>query len=401
MKILLGVTGCIAAYKSCEILRALQKAGADVSVVMTKAATSFVGEQTFAALSGHSVALNTFGNLDDAIVHIRLAKECDAFLIAPCTANILAKLACGIADDLLTSTALACVSPIIVAPAMNVHMYENVATQENIKKLKARGFYVLDPSSGYLACGDVGLGKLPDPQDIADATISILEKSVKNTKLLNGRKVLITSGPTIEPIDSVRFISNRSSGKMGAALALAALEAGANVEVVSGPVSAVYPREAKVVSVETAQQMLYTTENASHDADIVICAAAVADFRPAEQMEGKLKKGIDDAALCELRMVRNPDILKTLAESKKDSQVIIGFAAETSNIRENALSKLKLKNADMIVANEVGAGIAFGTDNNKAMLVTRAGVEELEMMPKIELARHIINKACNLLSHSS
>lgn len=397
MRVLLGVTGCIAAYKSCEILRALQKADIDVSVVMTKAATEFVNPQTFAALSGHPVGVALFDDPIDPIPHIRLAEACDAFLIAPCTANVVAKLAHGISDDLLTSTALACTAPIIVAPAMNVHMYENAATQENIAKLKERGFRVLDPDSGYLACGDVGAGKLPAPQDIADATLAILGRSSNEGSELKGRKVLITSGPTVEPIDAVRYVSNHSSGKMGAAIASAALSAGADVCVVSGPVSVAYPAGSEVASVGTALEMLDAAEKHAIDADIIICAAAVADYRPADPVDHKLKKGSDDASLEQVRMVRNPDILKTLAEGKRTDQVVIGFAAETDDVLANASEKLASKGADMIVANEVGHGRAFGTDDDEAMLITRDGVDELPPMPKTELATQIIRKAIDLL----
>lgn len=399
MKVLLGVTGCIAAYKACEVLRALQKAGADVQVVMTAAATEFVGPQTFAALSGHPVATTLFGDMADAIPHIRLAEGCDAFLIAPCTADVLAKLACGIADDLLTSTALACTAPLMVAPAMNVHMYENAATQANIAVLEARGVHVLTPTSGRLACGEVGAGKLPDPRDIADALLELLE--VRATRSLAGRTVLLTSGPTIEPIDAVRFVSNRSSGKMGSALARAALDAGAQVRIVSGPVAVAYPPAAQVVPVETAQEMLRAAEQEADDADVVICAAAVADYRPAEARTGKLKKGTDDGALEVVRMVPNPDILKTLAQRRRPGQVIIGFAAETEDAAAYGAQKLAAKGADMIVANEVGAGCAFGTDDDKAWLILPAATEELPLMPKAQLAQRIIARAAELLLETS
>lgn len=399
MKVLLGVTGCIAAYKACEVLRALQKAGADVQVVMTAAAAEFVGPQTFAALSGHPVGTALFGDTADAIPHIRLAEGCDAFLIAPCTADVLAKLACGIADDLLTSTALACTAPVMVAPAMNVHMYENAATQANIAVLEQRGVHVLAPTSGRLACGDVGAGKLPEPSAIAEALLALLD--ARSARPLVGRTVLLTSGPTIEPIDAVRFVSNRSSGKMGSALAKAALDAGAQVRIVSGPVTVAYPPQAQVVPVETAQEMLCAAESEAPDADIIICAAAVADYRPAEARAGKLKKGADDEALEAVRMVPNPDILRTLARGRRPGQVIVGFAAETEDAAAFGEQKLAAKGADMIVANEVGAGRAFGTDDDKAWIVLPDSTEELPLMPKVQLAQRIIARAAELLPETS
>ena len=399
MRILLGVTGCIAAYKACEILRELQRADADVRVVMTEAATRFVGAPTFAALSGHPVGLSLFDNATDPIPHIRLAEECDAFLIAPCTANVVAKLAGGIADDLLTSTALACTAPLMVAPAMNVHMYENAATQSNLATLRARGVQVLDPQSGRLACGEVGAGKLPEPSAIARAVLELAEPLA--ARALVGRHVLITSGPTVEPIDPVRFISNRSSGKMGAALAQAALDAGARVTVVSGPVSLLYPDGATVVSVESAREMLGQARRAASDAVIIVGAAAVADHRPAVSAPQKLKKGTDDAELTAIPLVANPDVLRTLATDRRPGQIVVGFAAETDQVLAHAEMKLRYKHADMIVANEVGNGKAFGTDDDKAAFVTSAGIEELPLMPKAQLAQRIITKASDLLSETS
>lgn len=399
MKVLVGVTGCIAAYKACEIVRALQKAGVEVEVVMTKAATSFVGPQTFAALTGHPVGLSLFDDTTDPIPHIRLAEGCDAFLIAPCTANVAAKLAMGIADDLLTSTALACTAPLMIAPAMNVHMYENAATQANLATLRARGVHVLDPAYGRLACGDVGAGKLPEPADIARAVLDLLHSA--DAGALAGRRVLITSGPTVEPIDPVRFVSNRSSGKMGSALAEAALAAGAQVTVVSGPVSVCYPDAASVIFVDTACQMLDAAQRCAPDADIVICAAAVADHRPANPAAHKLKKDDDDAALASIAMVGNPDILHSIAEGKRADQVVVGFAAETDEVLANAQAKLHRKGADMIVANEVGAELGFGTDDDKAAFIMRESVEELPLMAKRQLAERIIERTCNLLSEIS
>lgn len=393
MRILLGVTGCIAAYKACEVLRCLQKAGADVEVVMTAAAAEFVGPQTFAALSGHPVGMGLFGEQGDPIPHIRLGQGCDGFLIAPCTADVLAKLAAGIADDLLTSAALACPAPIIVAPAMNAHMYGNAATQANIATLKSRGIHVLDPDSGHLACGDTGPGRLPEPAVIARAALGILG----GERPLAGKRVLITSGPTVEPIDAVRFLSNRSSGKMGAALARAALEAGAEVAVASGPVQVAYPAGAEVIAVQTAQEMLEAAQAAAAGADIIICAAAVADYRPREAFGRKLKKGADDGALESIALIPNPDILAALCRDRRPGQLVIGFAAETDDVVENGRRKLASKGADMIVANQVGNGLGFGTDDDAATLITATATQELPTMPKDDLAAQVIEAAAQML----
>lgn len=391
-RVLLGVTGCIAAYKSCEVLRGLQRAGVDVQVVMTENAERFVGVATFEALSGYPVGRSLFGDDCGPIPHIELAGSCDLFLIVPCTANVLAKVAHGIADDLLTSTVLATTAPIVIAPAMNVHMYENPATQRNIEAVRARGMHVLDAASGHLACGEVGPGKLPDPDDIVRYALDILD----GVGALRGKRVLITSGPTIEPIDPVRFISNRSSGKMGAALAQAALDAGADVTVISGPVAVSYPGRLDVISVQTAQEMHDAALAHSAEADIVICAAAVSDLRPDTVFPRKLKKGADDDSLSQLRLIENPDILKVLGDRKREGQVVVGFAAETDDLLENARKKLASKHADMIVANEVGEGKAFGQDTNEAVLVTASATIELPKLSKSELARIIIEQIGDL-----
>lgn len=404
-RVLLGVTGCIAAYKSCEILRALQKGGVDVQVVMTETAKKFVGPATFEALSGFPVGCHLFEDDCGAIPHITLAESCDLFLVAPCTANVLAKLTYGIADDLLTSSALAVTAPIVIAPAMNVHMYENPATQHNIQVLRDRGVHVIDVASGYLACGDIGPGKLPEPDAIAQYALKILDSGDSSeavnltqpsesdaSKPLSGKRVLITSGPTVEPIDSARYISNYSSGKMGAALAEAANAAGADVEIVSGPVYVSYPTGSNVIYVRTAQEMHDEAVRLFENADAAICAAAVADYKPKITFDRKLKKGIDDEVLDHISLVKNPDILKELGARKRTDQMVIGFAAETDNLISNAINKLKSKNADMIVANEVGENKGFNKDTNKAALVTSTSVEELPELPKRELANRIIHK---------
>lgn len=390
--VVLGVTGCIAAYKSCEILRALQKRNVRVKVVMTQHATHFVDPVTFRALTHEKVAVDLFDDPTDPIHHISLAQEADLFLIAPCTANVMAKLAYGLADDLLSTSALATTAPVMLAPAMNVHMYENPVTQENMAKLKARGVRFIEPDAGYLACGDVGKGRLAEPDDIAEAALKVLE----GKRDLAGKRVMITAGPTEEPIDPVRFITNRSSGKMGYSIAVAAAQRGAQVTLISGPVQLDEPTDVEVVHVQTAQQMYEAANAAFKDADIAIFSAAVADVRPAHPANKKLKKGFDDAKLDNVELVQNPDILATMGK-KKDRQLVVGFAAETNDVVANGLRKLATKHADMIVANEVGHGKAFGTEGNEAWLLTEDENEHLPFMPKAELADVILDKSLQLL----
>lgn len=392
--VLLGVTGCIAAYKSCEILRGLQKAGVRVKVVMTKNACEFVGPTTFRALTHEPVAVDTFGDgPGDPIHHVSLAEECDLFLIAPCTANVLAKMAAGIADDLLSTTALACTAPIAVAPAMNVHMYEAVATQHNMQVLASRGVSFIEPGEGYLACGDVGRGRLADPADIVASVLGMLGRE----KDLEGKHVVVTAGPTVEPIDAVRFISNPSTGKMGFAIAEAALERGAVVTLVTGPVSLVDVSGAKMVCVGTACEMKAAVDEAFPSADIAIFSAAVSDFRPRTASDRKLKKGADDEALSRIELVENPDILASCGASKRAGQVVVGFAAETNDVIDNARSKLSRKKADFIVANDVSRGQGFGADSDKVTFVSASGEQHLPELGKRELADRILDKALEFL----
>lgn len=392
--VLLGVTGCIAAYKSCEILRGLQKAGVRVKVVMTKNACEFVGPTTFRALTHEPVAIDTFGDgPGDPIHHVSLAEECDLFLIAPCTANVLAKMAAGIADDLLSTTALACTAPIAVAPAMNVHMYEAVATQHNIQVLASRGVHFIEPGEGYLACGDVGRGRLADPADIVASVLHMLERE----KDLEGKRVVVTAGPTVEPIDAVRFISNPSTGKMGFAIAEAAVERGAEVTLVTGPVSLTDVPGAKMVRVGTACEMKTAVDEAFPSADIAIFSAAVSDFRPRTVSDRKLKKGADDEALAHIELVENPDILASCGTAKHAGQVVVGFAAETNDVIGNARSKLSRKKADFIVANDVSSGRGFGADSDEVAFVSASGEEHLSEMGKRELADRILDKALEFL----
>ena len=392
--VLLGVTGCIAAYKSCEILRGLQKRGVRVKVVMTEHATHFVDPTTFRALTHEPVAVGLFDEPGDPIHHISLAEECDLFLVAPCTANVAAKIAIGIADDLLTTTALATTAPLMIAPAMNVHMYEAEATQENFATLRARGVRIVDADEGYLACGDVGRGRLADVDAIVAAALDALDgRPQRATGDMEGVRVLVTAGPTVEPIDAVRFISNRSSGKMGYAIARAAQRRGAAVDLVSGPVALEAPAGVNCVPVETAASMHEAAAAAFPQADIAIFAAAVADVRPAQSFERKLKKGLDDTELSAIELVENVDILKTLAATKRADQCVVGFAAETDELLAHAQTKLFSKRADLIVANEVAGGKVFGADVNEAYLVDECGVRQLPLMTKDELADAILDAA--------
>ena len=447
--VLVGVTGCIAAYKAGEIVRGLQKAGVRVKVVMTEHGTHFVDPVTFRALTHEKVAVGLFDDPSDPIHHISLAQECDVFLIAPCTANVMAKVACGIADDLLSTTALATTATLVIAPAANVHMYEAAATQENMAMLRRRGVRFIEGGAGYLACGDVGRGRLADPAVIVRETLGLLAERVGLDALreaceqhgevpfaavmeqisavssrhpercaesasapiptdapqpgavadgaatmpagaLAGRTVLVTAGPTVEPIDSVRYISNYSSGKMGYAIAEAAAAAGARVVLVSGPVALAAPVGVEVVPVKTARDMLAAAASVFPAADAAIFAAAVADLRPANPADRKLKKGRDDAALANVPLTENPDILATLAAGKRPDQYVVGFAAETNDVLMNAHAKLQKKNADMIVANQVGDGLAFGTDNNEVWLVTEGDEVLLPLMSKRAVAERLV-----------
>jgi phosphopantothenoylcysteine decarboxylase/phosphopantothenate--cysteine ligase len=380
-KILLGVTGGIAAYKSCELIRLYQKQGADVKVIMSEAATKFVAPLTFAALSHHEVEITMF---DDSIKHIELAQWADILVIAPATANTIAKIACGIADNLLTNIILAATCPKLVAPAMNVNMYENAATRKNIHKLVQLGIQTIGPDSGYQACGDMGKGRLAALDQILDATVKILKKS-------NNRKIVITAGPTQEPLDPVRFITNHSSGKMGYALAQAAAEKGYTVKLVSGPTNIPVPSAVEIIKVKTASDMLNAVLHEIEDSDIFIGCAAVADFRSKVISRNKIKK-TDDTESLTLELVKNPDIIKEVANLHKTFTV--GFAAETTNVVEYAKSKLVKKDLDLIIANDVSdSSIGFNSDQNRVSLVFKdLSTEDLPLMNKQDLARVLIDK---------
>lgn len=390
--VLLCVTGCIAAYKSCEIARALQKAGVRVKVCMTEHATSFVGPTTFRALTREEVAVDLFDNPSDPIHHISLAKEPDVVLVAPATANVVAKVAHGQADDLLTTTILATDAPVVVAPAMNVGMWQAEATQKNIATLEQRGFDIVRPATGYLACGDTGEGKLADVDDIVARTLVALETS----QALAGERVLITAGGTREAIDPVRYIGNRSSGKMGHALARAARAMGAEVTLVTASTQLSIPFGVEGVRVESAAQMLDAVSQRFDACTMLICAAAVADYVPAHPAPHKLSKA--DGELTHIDLVKTADILAEMSRVK-GKRVVIGFAAETNDLVRRARAKLERKGCDAIVANDVSrAESTFGSDTNAVTWVSSQGVEELPCTGKQALAFELLRRAVALKS---
>ena len=392
-KIVLGVTGGIAVYKAVDLVSRLRKQGCEVRVVMTEHAQQFVTPLTFKEISGNQVAVSMWSsNQEFNVEHIALANWADAFVVAPATANIIAKMAYGLADDLLSTTLLAAQAPIVVCPAMNTGMYENAATQENIAKLKSRGVSVMPPAVGKLACGTSGAGRLPEPQEIVEFLNAFFAKREGD---LRGLKVLVTAAGTREPIDPVRFVGNRSSGKMGYAVAQMAAERGAEVLLISGPSALSIPANVKAIKVETTNEMLEACLESYDKVDIVIKAAAVADYRPRDVAEQKIKKKTDDALT--VVMDKNPDILKTLG-AKKTHQVLVGFAAETQNLLENARDKVVKKNLDMIVANDVtAAGAGFNADTNIVKFLFANGeVRSLEQMPKVDVANCILDEALKI-----
>ncbi len=380
--IVVGVTGGIAAYKAVEVVRQLSLLGFDVKVIMTEHATRFVGPATFRAISGNPVALSLFEEGFGAMQHIALSHEADLIVVAPATADILAKMANGLADDLLSTTLLATRAPILVAPAMNDYMYGHPATEANLRILKERGVQVVGPGCGFLACGGKGEGRMAEPSEIVERALEILGLERK----LDGVPVLITAGGTREPLDPVRFIGNRSSGKMGYALAEAAKGMGAEVLLVSGLTYLEQPRGVERVMVETAEEMEEEVKGRAPQCKAVIMAAAVADFTPVETRGKKIKKLENEILQIDLK--RTPDILKELGQNKLPGQILVGFAAETEDLVEHARAKLNEKNLDMIVANDVSRqGSGFGSDYNQALLLFKDGREvELSLMPKQDLA---------------
>ena len=390
--IVLGVTGGIAVYKACELLRLLQKRGIDVFVVMTQNACRFVAPLTFETLSGHPVAVDTFDRPQTwEVEHIALAKRADLFLIAPATANIMGKMACGIADDMLSTTVMATRAPVLVAPAMNTGMWENAAVQQNVKTLRARGVEIVAPVSGHLACGDNGAGKLEDVAVIAERACELLFAK----KDMEGLRVMVTAGPSREALDPVRYISNRSSGKMGYAIAQAAQKRGAEVTLLSGPVAIEVPQGVKLVPFTTTQELLDRASELAQEQDLLIQAAAPADYRAKEVAPQKIKKQGGEPMT--FTLVENPDVAATLGKAKRSGQVFVGFAAETNDVLAHARDKLARKNLDMIVANDVTRpGAGFDVDTNIVTLITKDGQEALPMMSKAEVAQRILDRALAL-----
>ena len=390
--VVLGVTGGIAAYKACELLRLLQKQGVDVYVVMTKHACQFVAPLTFETLSGHPVAVDTFERPATwEVEHIALAKRADLFLIAPATANIIGKMANGIADDMLSTTVMATKAPVMLAPAMNTGMWENPATQENVERLQRRGVHVVTPATGHLACGDSGAGKLEDVAVIAERALAVLNQK----RDLEGLSVLVTAGPTREAIDPVRYISNRSSGRMGYAIARAAARRGAKVTLLTGPVAIQPPQGVTVVPFTTTQDLLDAALAHAPAQDIIIQSAAPADYRAKEIASQKIKK--QGGADMVIELTENPDVAATIGRNKRADQTFVGFAAETNDVLEHAQGKLMKKNLDLIVANDVTApGAGFDVETNIVTLITRDEMRALPLMRKDDVADHILDAALSL-----
>lgn len=385
--VLLGVTGSIAAYKIASLASMLVKLHCDVHVIMTQNATNFIHPITFETLTNNRCIVDTFDrNFQYNVEHVALAKRADVVMIAPATANVIAKLAHGLADDMLTTTTLACSCQKIVSPAMNTQMYENQITQDNIQKLQSYGFQVIEPASGFLACRDIGAGKMPEPEVLLDYIL----KEIALEKDMVGMNVLVTAGPTQESIDPVRYITNHSTGKMGYAIANCAMLRGANVTLVTGPTGIKKPPFVDVVEIKSAQDMFEAVTSRSDKQDIIIKAAAVADYRPANVSDEKVKKADNDLSIA---LERTQDILKYLGENKKEHQFLCGFSMETQNMLENSRAKLAKKNLDMIVANNLKvSGAGFGTDTNIVTMISKDKEIELEIMSKDDVAKCILDE---------
>lgn len=385
--VVLGVTGGIAAYKIASLASMLVKQHADVQVIMTENATNFITPTTFETLTGNKCLVDTFDrNFQFQVEHVALAKRADIFMIAPATANVIAKVAHGLADDMLTTTFLACKKPKYIVPAMNTQMYENPITQDNLDICRRYGMHVVEPASGYLACGDTGAGKMPEPELLME----YIMQELAFEKDMAGKKVLVTAGPTREAIDPVRYITNHSTGKMGYAIAQAAARRGAEVILVSGPVNLKAPLGVKLVPVTSAGEMFQAVTEASSSQDVIIKAAAVADYRPKNVGTEKTKKKDGDM---NLEMERTDDILAWLGNHRQPGQVLCGFSMETENMLENSQAKLEKKHVDMIVANNLKtAGAGFGTDTNVVTIITKEGAEELAMMTKEQVAHQLLNR---------
>lgn len=388
--IVLGVTGSIAAYKIASLASMLVKKKADVTVIMTRNATNFINPITFESLTGNRCLVDTFDrNFEFQVEHVSLAKQTDVFLVAPASANVIAKAAHGIADDMLTTTLLACQCPKIFAPAMNTRMYQNTIVQDNISTLKDYGMEVVTPASGYLACGDTGEGKMPEPDVLYEAVLRAL-----TPKDLAGKKVLVTAGPTREKLDPVRYLSNHSTGKMGYAIAEAAVRRGAEVTLVSGVTALQPPVGVKIVPVISAADMAQAVKKAAPEQDIIVKAAAVADYRPAVTADEKLKKKDEEMSVA---LERTEDILAWLGAHRREGQILCGFSMETEHLLENSRAKLEKKNIDMIVANNLKQeGAGFGTDTNVVTLLSKEGTEELPLLSKGEVADRLLDRLSSL-----
>lgn len=385
--VVLGISGSIAAYKIAYLASALKKLHADVEVIMTENATQFITPVTFESLTGNKCLVDTFDrNFKFSVEHVALAKRADIFMLAPATANVIAKVAHGLADDMLTTTFLACKCPKYISPAMNTQMFENPITQDNLKICQSYGMHVIQPACGYLACGDTGAGKMPEPEELLDHIIH----EIAYPKNLTGKKILVTAGPTREALDPVRFLTNHSTGKMGYAIARVAAARGAEVTLVTGPTEIKKPGFVKVVPIESAREMYEAVTAASEEQDAIIKAAAVADYRPAHVSDEKIKK--KDGDELSIPVERTDDILAYLGSHKKPGQFLCGFSMETEHMLENSRKKLEKKNLDMIVANNLKvAGAGFGTDTNIVTLITKAGERQLEKMSKEQVADKLLD----------
>jgi phosphopantothenoylcysteine decarboxylase / phosphopantothenate---cysteine ligase len=404
MKVLLGVTGCIGAYKAAEILRGLQRRGAQIRVVMTRQATEFVRPLTFEALSGLPVIVEMFDRPNYATIeHITVAREADLLLVAPATANIIAKFAHGVADDFLSTVYLSNTNPVLIAPAMNVEMWNHAATQANIKILRERGVLFVEPGVGYQACGEVGMGRLAEPEEIAERAFEILRNlqsgsPESQSKDFAGEHVMVTAGPTVEDLDPVRFITNRSSGKMGYAMAEAARDRGARVTLISGPVNLPPPENVETIGVRSTREMFEAVMSRLHDVTVFIGSAAVADFRPALRAEQKIKK--DGRKTITVDLEETEDIIAAVgAAPNRERRVVAGFAAESQSLLEYAERKLREKGLDLIVANDITrAGAGFGAETNAATILKRDGSRvELPLQSKRALADRTLDEIAKLL----
>lgn len=385
--IVLGVTGSIAAYKIAALASMLVKQHADVQVIMTKNAANFIHPITFETLTNNKCMIDTFDrNFQFSVEHVALAKKADVVMVAPATANVIAKMAYGLADDMLTTTILACECKKIVAPAMNTRMFHNPIVQDNLKKLRSYGMEVIEPAKGMLACRDIGEGKMPEPELLFEYIV----KEAAYEKDMRGKKVLVTAGPTVEAIDPVRYITNHSTGKMGYAIAKNCMLRGAEVTLVTGPTSIPKPRFVQVVEIQSAREMFEAVTSRAQEQDIIVKAAAVADYRPENVSGEKIKK--NDAVIT-LQLEKTDDILKYLGEHKREGQFLCGFSMETEHMVENSRAKLEKKNLDMIAANNLKqAGAGFGTDTNIITLITKEETKQLELMSKEEAAKRIMDE---------